>query len=284
MQVWAMRYRGAELAGVIAVMGVLLVALFIAPAARAQGNSFGTDQRYCDNSALSKILSTSKGNLLGSAAGGAIGGLLGSHIGKGSGNTLSTIVGVLGGAVAGGYVGRSMDQTDQGCVGETLEHTPTSQSVAWRNPASGSSYWVTPTADLRGPRGEPCRKYVADAVVNGQAQRTENTACRQPDGQWIPATQEELQGMRAAAPARAEPSPARAEADASLSSDMVLKVQQRLHDLGFYVRDNIDGAWGPHTSAAVKNFQRSKGLTPSGQLDMATLSALDLSPASAAQR
>jgi surface antigen len=253
------------------VVVVLAMAIAGAAPARAQNYTFGTDQRYCDNSALSKIFSTSKGNLIGSAAGGAIGGLLGNQVGKGSGNTLSTIVGVLGGALAGGYVGRSMDQTDQGCVGETLEHTPTSQSVAWRNPASGSSYWVTPTANLTGPNGEPCRNYITDAVVNGQAQRTENTACRQADGRWVPASQEELQGMRAAARTPAA-------ATASLSSDMILKVQQRLHDLGFYVRDNIDGQWGPHTSGAVKNFQRSEGLDPSGQLDMPTLSALNLLP------
>ena len=57
---------------------------------------------------------------------------------------------------------------------------------------------------------------------------------------------------------------------------MIFKVQQRLRDLGFYVRDNIDGQWGPNTSTAVRNFQRSKGLNASGQLDSATLAALDL--------
>jgi surface antigen len=246
------------------------------PALAQSANTFGTDQRYCDNSALSKILSTSKGNLLGSAAGGAVGGLVGNQIGKGSGKTVATIVGVLGGALAGGYVGRSMDQTDQGCVGETLEHAPANQPVAWQNPSSGSSYWVTPTRDLRGRRGEPCRNYITDAVVNGAVQRSENTACRQPDGSWVPVSQDYVQ----APPAQpAQP----AEGAASLSPDTIIKVQQRLRELGFYVRDNIDGKWGPRTAAAVGNFQRSKGLKPTGQLDLETLSALDL-PTNASQQ
>jgi surface antigen len=244
-------------------------ALLDAGPARAQTNTYGTDQRYCDRSALSQIFSTSTGNLVGSAAGGAAGGLVGSQIGKGSGNTVATIVGVLGGALGGGYIGRSMEPADRGCVGQSLSNAPANQPVAWQNPSNGSSYWVTPTADLRGPNGEPCRNYITDAVINGQRQETENTACQQPDGNWKPV---------AASSVRAAPPPQRPPASetSAVSSDTIFKVQQRLHDLGFYVRDNIDGQWGPNTSAAVKNFQRSKGLKASGQLNPETLTALDI--------
>src|SRR5690348_10487512 len=131
------------LGAALAIAATLAMPFFASsPAAAQGGGSFGTDQNYCDRGALSQILSTSRGNLLGSAAGGALGGLLGSKLGKGSGNTLLTIAGVVGGALAGGYIGRSMDPTDQACVGQTLEHTPTSQTVAWQNPDNGSSYWV----------------------------------------------------------------------------------------------------------------------------------------------
>jgi surface antigen len=248
----------------------LAIFLFAAP---AMAQTFGTDQRYCDHSALGQILSTSKGNLLGSAAGGAAGGLLGSQFGKSSGKGVATVLGVVGGALAGGYIGRSMDDTDQNCVGQTLEHAPANQPVAWQNPGSGSSYWATPTADLRGPNGEPCRKYITEAVVQGVPQRTENTACKQGDGGWVPIAQ-------GAVPLTPAPSPvvARTEAAPPVSHDTVLQVQQRLHDLGFYVRDNIDGNWGPHTAQAVKNFQRSKRLKPTGALDLDTLAALELTP------
>ena len=257
--------------GSLVLAAALAASTFGAAPARAQGNTYGTDQRYCDQSALSQIFSTSTGNLVGSAAGAAAGGLLGSQFGKGSGNTVATIVGVLGGALGGGYVGRSMDSSDRGCVGTSLQNAPTNQPVAWQNPSTGSSYWVTPTADLRGPNGEPCRRYVTDAVINGQRQETQNTACQQADGNWVPVAANTLRP--APAPAARQAAPRSASA---VSSDTIFKVQQKLHDLGFYVRDNIDGEWGPNTSAAVKNFQRSKGIKASGQLNSETLSALEI--------
>src|SRR5262249_36783735 len=139
--------------GAGAIAAVTFGLLGAAPAA-AQ-STFGTDQNSCDRSTLGQVLSTSKGNLLGSAAGGALGGLLGSQFGKGGGNTVMTIVGVVGGALAGGYIGRSMDPTDQACVGQTLEHTPSNQTVAWHNPDNGSSYWGTPTSSHQDQGRQP---------------------------------------------------------------------------------------------------------------------------------
>ncbi len=255
-----------RLAGIV-LLCAMVAAGRSAPALAQANGAFGTDRNYCDHSALSQVLSTSKGNLLGSAAGAALGGLLGSKMGRGSGSTLATIVGVVGGAVAGGYVGRSMDPTDQACIGQTLEHAPSSQTVAWQNPDSGSRYWVTPTQAYQGPNGEPCRTYITQAVVNGQQQRSEDAACRRPDGSWTPVALHREQASRPRAASRPG-------ATGALSTDTVLKVQQRLHDLGFYVRDTIDGQWGPHTMEAVRNFQRSRGLTPTGQLDTRTLQTL----------
>ncbi len=266
---FAFRWRRAASAAGLAVS---LATMPIPGSGPAFAQTFGTDQHSCDRSALSQILSTSKGNLIGSAAGAALGGLLGNQFGKGSGNTLMTVVGVVGGALASGYVGRSMDPTDQACVGQTLEHTPTNQTVAWRNPDNGSSYWVTPISSYQGQNGEPCRNYVTQAVVNGETQRSDGTACRQANGSWRPVSYHPA----SRAPAAAAVAAPAAGAGAPLSADTILKVQQRLHDLGFYVRDNIDGVWGPHTMAAVGNFQRSRGLNPTGQLDLQTMNALGL--------
>jgi surface antigen len=263
-----MRSRHGARAAAILTAAVVVLGLH-AGSARAQ-NYYGTDQRYCDRSAVSQILSPTASNILGSAAGGAVGGLVGSQIGKSSGNTAATVIGVLGGALAGGYIGRSMDPADKGCVTQSLDHAPANQPVAWQNPSTGSSYWVTPTRDLRGPSGEPCREYVTDAVIAGQQQRTTNIACERPDGSWVPMAADRV---RAVAPA---PQQGTAPAPQAVSSDMVFKVQQRLHDLGFYVRDNIDGQWGPRTATALQNFQRAKGLEPTGQLNSATMTALDL--------
>ena len=248
------------------ILSVAALLLSASPALAQQSGTYGTDQRYCDHSALSQVLSTSKGNVVGTAAGAAAGGLLGSQFGKSSGKSLMTVLGVVGGALAGGAIGRSMDATDENCIGETLQHAPAEQPVAWQNPATGSSYWVTPTQGMRGPNGETCRDYVTDALVDGRKRQTRNTACRQADGSWVPVAKEDLQPTRPPAP----------QGEESVSSDTILKVQQRLREEGFYVRDNIDGRWGPRTALALRNFQRAKGLKPSGQLDLETLSALHL--------
>jgi surface antigen len=261
--------HGAVAARAIAAAALALTLLH-AGGASAQ-NYYGTDQRYCDHSALSQILSPTAGNILGSAGGAAVGGLVGSQIGKSSGNTAATVIGVLGGALAGGYVGRSMDPADKGCVTQSLDHAPANQPVAWQNPNSGSSYWVTPTRDLRGPHNEPCREYVTDAVIGGQRQQAKHLACERADGSWVPVAANQVRAV-APAPARAP----QAQAPQAVSSDMVFKVQQRLRDLGFYVRDNIDGQWGPRTATALRNFQHARGLEATGQLDSRTMAALNL--------
>jgi surface antigen len=146
--------------------------------------TYGTDNHACDRGLLTNVFSNSTNNLVGSALGAAAGGLVGSQFGKGGGNTAMTIVGILGGALVGGYVGRQMDPVDQGCVSRALENTPTAQTVAWQNPDTGASYWVTPTQTFTEPDGTPCRQYVTDAVIDGQPTKATGVACRQPDGSW----------------------------------------------------------------------------------------------------
>ena len=228
------------------------------PAAAQYSGSYGADRGSCDRTALQSVLSPSKGNIIGSLGGAALGGLVGNQFGSGSGKGVLTAVGVVGGALAGGYVGRQMDPADHACVNRTLENTPTGQTVAWHDPQKDSSYWVTPTGNYQGSNGQPCRNFTTQAVIDGQTQQVAGTACRQPDGSWR--TMNTGGG--------ADPT----------SPDMVFKVQQKLHDQGFYVRDNIDGRWGPKTSVAVQNYQRAKGLQPTGALDPQTLAALDLAP------
>jgi surface antigen len=170
----------------------------LSPPARA--DTYGTDGGACDRGALSGVLSTSSGNLLGSAAGAAAGGLLGNQFGKGGGNTALTVVGVLAGALAGGYVGRSMEPVDQACVGRALEHTPTHQTVAWQNPDTKSSYWVTPTRTYNDGSGTTCRDYTTDALVDGERQRLAGSSCRQPDGSWrLKDERDETSAVRAVA-------------------------------------------------------------------------------------
>ncbi|MDB5410073.1 MAG: hypothetical protein JWL84_4985 [Rhodospirillales bacterium] len=162
----------------------LLVVLGLSPAGGALSQSYGTDNGACDRGALSNVFSTSQNNLIGSGVGAAAGGLLGSKFGGGSGQTVMTIAGVLAGALAGGAVGRSMEPVDQGCISRTLEHSPSKKTVAWKNPDTNSSYWVTPTDTYQRQDGTPCRHYQTTALIDGHRQRLKGVACRQEDGSW----------------------------------------------------------------------------------------------------
>lgn len=57
--------------------------------------------------------------------------------------------------------------------------------------------------------------------------------------------------------------------------DAVVRVQQALLDMAFFMPGGADGAWGPGAAQALKNFQAAAGLPRTGQLDAATLRQLD---------
>ena len=120
------------------------------------------------------------GGLLGGAAGAAIG----SQIGKGDGRTAAIIGGTVIGLLIGGSIGQSMDQVDQTCVGQALEHAPDGQAIVWNDPQSNAQYQVAPVQTIQTDNGEYCREYTATATVGGKAQKTYGIACRQPDGSW----------------------------------------------------------------------------------------------------
>jgi hypothetical protein len=74
------------------------------------------------------------------------------------------------------------------------------------------------------------------------------------------------------------PRPAGIPAPASISSasprrDVIRQVQQRLQAVG-YNPGTVDGAMGPQTRDALRWFQNTKGLRPTGEPDEATLDAL----------
>ncbi len=122
--------------------------------------------------------------VIGAILGAAAGGYAGSRIGSGKGNIAATAAGALLGLLVGGGIGRSMDQVDQNCIGQTLEQAEDRRTVQWRNPDSGTNYRITPTKTYSVSDGRYCREYTTEATVGGKTQRTYGTACRQPDGSW----------------------------------------------------------------------------------------------------
>lgn len=120
------------------------------------------------------------GSLLGAAAGGAIG----SQIGDGRGQLAAVAGGTLLGFLVGGSIGRTMDEVDQHCIGQALEHAPDGQPIVWQDPQGGAQYQVEPLQTFQRSDGRYCREYTTTAVVNGRPQQVYGTACRQPDGSW----------------------------------------------------------------------------------------------------
>ncbi len=123
-------------------------------------------------------------DLVGGVLGGAAGAAIGSTIGDGDGRIAAIIGGTILGALVGGSIGRSMDQLDQNCVGQVLEHAEDGRTVAWNNPDADARYQVTPAGTYRNALGNYCREYTTNSIIGGKIQEVYGTACRQPDGSW----------------------------------------------------------------------------------------------------
>jgi surface antigen len=136
----------------------------------------GIDRGTCNRSQV--------GTLLGAAVGGAAGGFAGSQIGKGKGQLAATAAGAVLGVLVGGSIGNAMDNVDQACVGQALEHAPDGRRVAWMERPGGPQYQMVPVKSYQTQSGAYCREYQTTATIGGEAQQTYGTACRQPDGQW----------------------------------------------------------------------------------------------------
>ena len=120
---------------------------------------------------------------IGAVVGGIAGGAAGTQIGSGSGTTIATIVGTLAGAALGAEIGDRFGRQDRQQFASTLERTPTGQTNTWSNSSTGNSYAVTPTNNYRS-NNRVCRTFVMQANLAKGQDRTEGTACRQPDGDW----------------------------------------------------------------------------------------------------
>jgi surface antigen len=122
--------------------------------------------------------------LLGAALGGAAGGLIASEVSHGKNRPAAIAGGALLGILLGGSIGNAIDQLDERCVGQVLEHAGSDQTVTWRNRDSGASYQVTPTRTWEEEEGRYCREYTTTVRIGGKPQQAYGTACRQPDGSW----------------------------------------------------------------------------------------------------
>ena len=142
---------------------------------------YGTGQRY--QPPYGVYQNTCYREDLGTALGAVAGGVAGYQVGGGHGKVAAVIGGTIIGALIGGHIGRSMDDVDQNCIGQVLEHAPPNQPITWQDPGRGS-YQVTPSPAYQDQQGRYCREYQTTATIGGQPQQAYGTACRQPDGSW----------------------------------------------------------------------------------------------------
>ncbi len=124
---------------------------------------------------------------VGTLGGAVAGGLLGAQLGGGSGRLIATGAGAVLGAFLGGEIGSSLDNADQVMARQTaqdaFEKSKTGTTATWRNPDTGHSGSVTPTATYQ-DNGTVCRDYEQRIFVDGQQEVLTGTACRNSDGTW----------------------------------------------------------------------------------------------------
>ena len=84
-----------------------------------------------------------------------------------------------------GYiVGNEMDKYDREQLNHVYERGVSGQTETWVNPDRGTQYQVTPQPAYSGPNNQVCRKAEVTAIIDGKAEKTYTTACRDDYGQW----------------------------------------------------------------------------------------------------
>ncbi len=118
--------------------------------------------------------------VLGGAAGGA---LLGQAIGR---DTEATLIGAAVGGLLGYVIGNEMDKFDMKQLNRACEYGRSGQATSWVNPDSGNSYQVIPEPAYTTPANpqRPCRRAEIMATIDGRAEKTYTTACRNTAGSW----------------------------------------------------------------------------------------------------
>ena len=124
------------------------------------------------------VAQKAKTGAMGGAAGGA---LIGQAVGH---NTSSTLIGAAVGTMLGYMIGNEMDKFDQEQFSQAYESTPSRQTSSWSNPDNGNRYAVTPQPAYQDRTGRDCREAEVLATINGKAEKTVTTACRE-NGRWV---------------------------------------------------------------------------------------------------
>lgn len=120
----------------------------------------------------------------GTVVGGIVGAVLGSQVGGGSGRYATGAIGAILGGAIGKSIGKHMDANDRLRVSQALETNATGQTTRWSNDQTRTTHAITPS-DPYIQDGKQCRRFVQEAIVDGQPTKMSGTACKRPtDGTW----------------------------------------------------------------------------------------------------
>jgi surface antigen len=117
----------------------------------------------------------------GTVIGGILGGIIGYQVDDGGAG--GAIIGTLVGGAVGRMIGSYMDKSDREKLAETIEETPSGQTVSWHNDNSGHDFEVTPTTDTYAQGDRQCRKFDQVVYVDGRREVMEGTACKDTGSQ-----------------------------------------------------------------------------------------------------
>ena len=167
----------AVLAAVFLVLGTVLAGCAgkgttdPGPGPSAGNGGLGIPEGTCNRKAIGALM------------GGAIGGVIGAQVGEGAGRNIAILVGAAAGTLIGSHIGRTMDEADRACVGETLEKAGDNRTVAWASNDGSTTYRVTPLP--RAPDTDPaCRMFELQAATTAGSSTSKANACRDKDGTW----------------------------------------------------------------------------------------------------
>jgi surface antigen len=132
---------------------------------------YGVIRGGCDRQAIGAVL------------GGAVGGAVGARVGSDRDRPVAILLGTVIGAVIGAEIARKIDEQDRACVGHALELTEGGRPVMWDNPATRTTFILTPQSSYM--RGDtPCRQFSLEVRSEGKSDVSQQRACRSREGNW----------------------------------------------------------------------------------------------------
>jgi hypothetical protein len=116
--------------------------------------------------------------------GAVAGGPTDSDLIDGENNVIADIGGRALGKLTSGTIAEAMDEPDNACVGQILEHIPSGFAIAWHDTDHGADYNMIASRTYKSDSGQDCREYNISTILGGKVETDEGAACRMSDGSW----------------------------------------------------------------------------------------------------